>query len=386
MTVVARVRRGRRFAVRLLGCVLLSAAVTGVAEAALAAHLADRSVLREGLVTAGGDAAAVQRLSSAANDPWTGARTALDSLAARPEVLAVRLLDPDGTVRATVPATAGTTGAGTLLPSERTTREQVRRAIASGAPQAVGEAGGDRLSMVVPTRVDGDLRALQLVVDAGPAAERAASLRRALLALLAAGVLATGPLALAFGGRRLIQRHREVLEAADVDDLTGIGNRRAFRRALTEAVESALDLGAPFSLVVVEVHGLGEVNQATGRRRGDGLVAAAATTLVAGRPADTVFRTGGDSFAVLLPGIGEQEAEALAARLAARIAVEVPPLTARTGACALDERCPDAEMLLIGADAALGHTRTAQANQAARIGASGGDDLWDIRELTGPTA
>ena len=383
MTVVARARRGRRFAVRLLGCVLLSAAVTGVAEAALAAHLADRSVLREGLVTVSGDAAAVQRLSSAATDPWTGARTALDSLAARPDVLAARLLDPDGTVRAGVPDPVDGVPAAAVLPSDRTTKEQVRRALSTGAPQAVGEAGGDRLSVVVPTRVDGDLRALQLVMDAGPAAERAASLRRALLALLAVGALATGPLALAFGGRRLIQRHREVLEAADVDDLTGIGNRRAFRRALTEAVEHALDLGTPLSLVVVEVHGLGEVNQTTGRRRGDGLVAAAATTLVAGRPADTVFRTGGDSFAVLLPGVGEQEAEALAARLAARLAVEVPPLTARTGACALDERCPDAEMLLIGADAALGTARTAPPARVAV--AAGGDDLWDIRELTGPT-
>jgi diguanylate cyclase (GGDEF)-like protein len=382
MTVVARVRRGRRFAVRLLGCVLLSAAVTGVGEAALAAHLADRSVLREGLVMAGGDAAAVQQLSAAADDPWTGARTALDSLAARPDVLAVRLLDPDGTVRVAVPAGTGQAAAGTQLP-ERTVREQVRRALASGTAQPVGDPGSDRLSVVVPTRVDGDLRALQLVVDAGPAAERAASLRRALLALLGAGALATGPLALAFGGRRLIQRHREVLEAADVDDLTGIGNRRAFRRALTEAVESALDLGTPFSLLVVEVHGLGEVNQTTGRRRGDGLVAAAATTLVAGRPADTVFRTGGDSFAVLLPGVAEQEAEQLAGRLAARIAVEVPPLTARTGTCVLDERCPDAEMLLIGADAALG---TARSTPPVRVGAPAGvDDLWDIRELTDPT-
>jgi diguanylate cyclase (GGDEF)-like protein len=379
MTVVARVRRGREFAVRLLGCVLLAAAVTGVAEAALAAHLADRSVLREGMVAVSGDAAAVQRLSDAAADPWTGARTALDSLAARPDVLSVRLLDPDGAVR----ATARTGSVGRDLPTEQTTREQVHRALASGSPQAFGEPGTDRLSVVAPTRVDGDLRALQLVVDAGPAAERAAALRRALLALLVAGALVTGPLALAFGGRRLIQRHREVLEAADVDDLTGIGNRRAFRRALDDAVETALDLGAGLSLLLVEVHGLAQVNQTTGRRRGDTLVAAAAGTLVAGRPAGTVFRTGGDSFAVLLPGVGEREAAALAGRLAARLAVEVPPLTAVVGGCPLDERCPDAEMLLIGADAALDAARIAP---AARVAVpSGGDDLWDIRELTGRT-
>jgi diguanylate cyclase (GGDEF)-like protein len=294
-------------------------------------------------------------------------------------VLSVRLLDPDGTVRATAPAGS----VGRELPTEQTTREQVHRALASGSPQAFGQPGTDRLSVVAPTRVDGDLRALQLVLDAGPAAERAAALRRALLGLLAVGALVTGPLAMAFGGRRLIQRHREVLEASDVDDLTGIGNRRAFRRALDEAVETALDLGTGLSLLLVEVHGLAQVNQTTGRRRGDTLVAAAATTLVTGRPAGTVFRTGGDTFAVLLPGVGEQEAGALAARLAARLPVEVPPLTALVGGCPLDERCPDAEMLLIGADAALDAARTAP---AARIAVpSGGEDLWDIRELTDRT-
>lgn len=375
MSVGARVRRGRGFAVRLLGCVLLAATVTGVAEAALAAHLADRAVLREGLVTVSADAAALQRLSDRATDPWAGARDALDAFTARPGVLVARVLDPDGTARAT-------TGSTPALPAERTTREQVRRALSAGTPQAAGEPGTDRLSVVVPTRVDGDLRALQLVVDAGPAAERAAALRRALLALLGLGGLVTGPLALAFGGRRLIQRHREVLLAADVDDLTGIGNRRAFRRALDDAVETALDLGTDLSLLVVEVHGLGEVNQTTGRRRGDALVAAAAAVLVAGHPEGTVFRTGGDSFAVLLPGVAERDAAEQAARLAARLAVEVPPLTALVGSCGLDERCPDAEMLLIGADAALGAARTAPARAAAP---AGGDDLWDIRELTGPT-
>ena len=373
MTVVARVRRSRGFAARLIGCVLLSAAVTGVGEAALAAHLADRSVLRESLAAATADAAAVQRLSAGSTDPWTGARSALDTLAARPGVLTARLLDRDGSVHLAAQQAAG-------RPTDQGTRDQVRRALASGTAQAVGEAGSARLSLVVPARVDGDLRALQVVVDAGPAADRAAALRRALLALLGVGALATAPLALAFGGRRLIQRHRQVLEAADVDDLTRIGNRRAFRRALDDAVDTALDLGTDLSLLVVEVHGLAAVNESTGRRRGDSLVAAAAGTLVAGRPADTVFRTGGDSFALLLPGIGEAEAHELAARLAARLAVEVPPLTALVGACPLDDRCPDAEMLLIGADAALGAARSAP---AARVPVpAGGEDLWDIREIT----
>ena len=52
MTVDARVRRGRGFATRLVGCVLLSAAVTGACELTLAGRLADQSVLREGLAAA----------------------------------------------------------------------------------------------------------------------------------------------------------------------------------------------------------------------------------------------------------------------------------------------------------------------------------------------
>ena len=384
MTVVARMRRGRGFAARLIGCVLLSAAVTGAVEITLAARLADRAVLSEGLAAARADAAAVQRLSSTGTDPWTGAEVALAGLVARPQVSAARILDRSGSVRRS--ATGVGTGSAPLPAVDPATREQLNLALSTGLPQA-GTRGADRhrLSLVVPTRVGGELAVLQLVVDAGPAATRAAGLRQALILVLVLGALAMPPLALAFGGRRLIVRHRQALEVADVDDLTGIGNRRAFRQALDRAVDDALDQGYSFSLLLVEIHGLGAVNHGTGRRRGDALLSAAAQSLLLHRGADQVFRIGGDGFAVLLPGLAEDQARPLADRLADRLAVDVPPLTALVGACGLDDRCPDAEMLLIGADAALAAVRaeTAARTPVLAGGPNNTEDVWDIRRLTG---
>jgi diguanylate cyclase (GGDEF)-like protein len=428
MTVDARVRRGRGFATRLVACVLLSAAVTGTCELTLAGRLADQSVLREGLAAATADGAAVQALSSQAADPWLGARQGLAALVARPGVIIARILDPDGSVHEAATAAGRPAAADPAtdlrnqadlrgdLPTDHATdpatdpatRAQVRLVVTSGRPQPVegGTGGTDagRLNLLVPTRVDGQLRALQLVLDAAPAAARAAALRRALLLVLAAGTLAIAPLALALGGRRLISRYRRALQVADLDDLTGIGNRRAFRQALDDAVDDALDHGSDLSLLLVEIRGLGAVNGSTGRRRGDDLLTGVADSLVGQHPADLVFRTGGDGFAVLLPAVPADLAADLAARLADRLAVDVPPLTALVGVCGLDQRCPDAELLLIGADADLAEAKvsapvTGPARVPAFAGAAGGpagesgepgepaiEDVWDIRQLTGEGA
>lgn len=92
---------------------------------------------------------------------------------------------------------------------------------------------------------------------------------------------------------------RIVLEEknANVDALTGCGNRRAYNRAL-ESLER--EPKADLSYLAIDINGLKEVNDTLGHDAGDRLIVGAAGCI--GRSfgeKGTVYRTGGDEFIVL---------------------------------------------------------------------------------------
>lgn len=397
MTVAARARRVGGFAARFAAAVILAATVTAGVEGVFAARLATQAVLHEGVARVGADASAVQH-RAAGLDPWGSAGEALDDLAARPDVLAARVIDRSGTIR----IAAGPETAGTAL--DRATREMSDRAIDTGQAQTAAgsdgsalpagtSSGGRGLEVVVPTRLDGQTMALEVVLDAGPAAGRAAALRRRLLLMLAVGAAASLPLTLAFGGGRLIGRHRRLARAARRDDLTRLGNRRAFEADLTRAVAAARRQGAQLTLAAVEIGGLGAVNDTVGRRRGDALLVEVAQVLRSGRPGDRAYRLGGDGFALVMPATAAEDALAVTLRLRDRVAAQVQPLTVWVGVCSLDERCPDVETMLIGADSALLEAKQhAGSDRALRrhggppvapdVDSGHAGEVWDIRWLT----
>ena len=90
---------------------------------------------------------------------------------------------------------------------------------------------------------------------------------------------------------------------AHTDVLTGLGNRRAFDQQL-ERMTSRPDAGnAPFGLAMIDVDGLKLVNDTSGHASGDRLLQAVANALEAEfRSGDSLFRIGGDEFAVVLLG------------------------------------------------------------------------------------
>lgn len=88
-------------------------------------------------------------------------------------------------------------------------------------------------------------------------------------------------------------------KAANTDELTGLGNRRAYDRAMEELKEQALD--ASFVYVLADVNRLKEVNDTRGHLAGDELICGAAECLRrCFATYGTVYRIGGDEFAVLL--------------------------------------------------------------------------------------
>jgi diguanylate cyclase (GGDEF)-like protein len=97
-----------------------------------------------------------------------------------------------------------------------------------------------------------------------------------------------------------LDRDRRALEyerRASTDALTGLPNRAAFDAALAR-----LDCTAPgaWALSVVDLDNLKVVNDTFGHRAGDALLAQVGERLAAVAAPDTVFRVGGDEFALIV--------------------------------------------------------------------------------------
>jgi diguanylate cyclase (GGDEF)-like protein len=109
---------------------------------------------------------------------------------------------------------------------------------------------------------------------------------------------------------------RGALEIANRDPATGLGNRRAWLHTLHVEAGRARRTGRPITIVILDIDGLKQVNDAYGHAAGDGLIARAAVALSGTRRAtDVVCRLGGDEFGIAAADTDQASAEALAARV-----------------------------------------------------------------------
>ena len=85
------------------------------------------------------------------------------------------------------------------------------------------------------------------------------------------------------------------------DELTGLPNRRLFQDRLASALERARRTGAQTALLLIDLDHFKQVNDTLGHHVGDQLLKRVAG-LFSGRVrrTDTVARTGGDEFAIIL--------------------------------------------------------------------------------------
>ena len=111
------------------------------------------------------------------------------------------------------------------------------------------------------------------------------------------------------------KRNLELL--VGMDGLTGIGNRRAFDRALNREFAFARRMKLPVSLLMIDVDHFKQINDTKGHQAGDEYLAriSAALRMALPRATDFVARYGGEEFSAILPGTDHAGAEQAANKL-----------------------------------------------------------------------
>lgn len=179
----------------------------------------------------------------------------------------------------------------------------------------------------------------------------------AIVEALCLAVIAVGILLLA---RRLQASHQALWALARRDELTGVGNYRSLHERLAAEIARHRRHSREFALVLLDLDGFKAVNERFGHLEGDRLLAEVGMALSDEvRAEDSVFRQGGDEFAVIVPEANAEEAEEVAARLRARIGrrgfgtVAAHPVAATTGFAMFPVDGDSAEELLGFADSDL---------------------------------
>ncbi len=177
-------------------------------------------------------------------------------------------------------------------------------------------------------------------------------------------------------------------DAARTDPLTGLRNRRGFRDQLDLELERARRGESNLSVLVGDVDHFKDVNDRLGHQAGDVALQRVARILASTkRRMDVAFRVGGEEFAVLMPGTGQdgalKAAERLRCALLEEFAEDAVPLSISFGVATFRDHGETSASLLHAADDALYEAKESGRNRSvvfsheleavARRGARKGD-------------
>jgi diguanylate cyclase (GGDEF)-like protein len=148
---------------------------------------------------------------------------------------------------------------------------------------------------------------------------------------------------------RTALQHEARLAREDI--LTSIPNLRSFQEQMPVRVRDAAGQRQPMTLGLVDLSDIGYINDRWGTQAGDHLLRVTAHTLQELlRPDDLLFRVGGTTFAVVLPGLSHQEAHDYLERLRGRMLSELErfdrPVSVAIAAVSAEKPSHDPDELL----------------------------------------
>lgn len=175
--------------------------------------------------------------------------------------------------------------------------------------------------------------------------------------------------------RRALGREKQ---AARVDPLTGIPNRRAFFELADSEIQRASRYRGRFTVAYLDLDAFKAINDRKGHSAGDRVLLRLAQAVRRGlRANDVVARVGGDEFIVLLPETGAAEADAVLDKLRSRIAdaqdPEDGPVTVSMGCVTFETPPGSVDEMLKLVDEVMYSAKAAGANGLARRVLGGSD-------------
>lgn len=184
------------------------------------------------------------------------------------------------------------------------------------------------------------------MVIAGPPAYPVLPVRATLL--FAVGCAVAGSLRSVC--REMDDLARRLQREAVIDDLTGLLNRRGWRRECARELTRAARSGDPVGLVAIDLDHFKALNDSWGHQEGDRVLRQTASRMRAAfRAGDVIARLGGDEFVALLTDSGVDGAR----RAISRLRRVTPPDGAFSVGVAIWDREEDLLELMKRADGAL---------------------------------
>ena len=318
----AYARTRERLLIGLLACLALVGAVAYLQGRAIVRNLGRFATAAHGIARG----RLHVRVPVRGRDEFAELGAALNDMAAQLEARLAELEAERGRVRDALvrfgDALAATHDAKELLrivaatAVEATSARGSRIVSADGSVIASGDTEGEGDRLILPLTAAGErFGTLELIGDSFSKEQR----------MNAASLAAHAVVALE--NARL---HDMVERQALVDGLTGLANRRAAADALHAEAARAERLETPLSVVLADIDGFKDVNDAHGHAVGDTVLRTFAEVLRETlRESDVAGRWGGEEFLLLLPGADEDGAAQLAERV--RIAVAERGIPGRPG-------------------------------------------------------